>query len=108
MPNLPLQPAPGLAPIPFIQEQPSPMPKPPTQRRHSTRYTPHPFPSPDAYQAGYQQALTDFAIAPLLQHLQTHFDPTWVNLTPTEAEAIAGEPNRSGDRRSHDVSVAIH
>lgn len=45
------------------------------------------------YQAGYQQALTDFALTDLLHHLQTysdrHFNATWVALKPQEAEAIA-------------------
>lgn len=47
----------------------------------------------ESYQAVYQQALVDFAIVPLIQHLETyserHFDATWVSLTIQEAEAIA-------------------
>ena len=44
-------------------------------------------------QAGYQQALDDFAIPLLLHRLQTHsntnFDTTWVTLKPQEAESLA-------------------
>ena len=48
-------------------------------------------------QAGYQQALDDFAIPLLLHRLQTHsntnFDTTWVTLKPQEAESLAALPN---------------
>ena len=47
----------------------------------------------DAYQNGYQQALEDFAIAPLLTRLKTHcdadFDAVWMNLTQPELESLA-------------------
>ncbi len=45
------------------------------------------------YQQGYQQALEDFAIAPLFTHLQTYsdadFDVAWINFTPSELESLA-------------------
>jgi len=53
-----------------------------------------PNPSAEAaYEAGYQQALADFAVAGLLQRLQSfsdaHFDAAWAGLRGQEAEAIA-------------------
>jgi len=49
----------------------------------------------ELYQAGYQQALDDFAIAPLLQCLHTFsdhsFDTDGMVLTTHEAEAIAAQ-----------------
>ena len=49
--------------------------------------------APPLYQAGYQQALIDFAITDLLHHLNTysdpHFDAAWVTLTNQEAETLA-------------------
>ena len=48
---------------------------------------------PEPYQAGYQQALDDFAIPPLLYRLQTYsdhsFDADWVALKDQEAETLA-------------------
>ncbi|MFP4123373.1 MAG: hypothetical protein ACLFWI_20755 [Coleofasciculus sp.] len=45
------------------------------------------------YQQGYQQALEDFAIAPLFTHLETYsepdFDPARMQLTPSELESLA-------------------
>jgi hypothetical protein len=45
------------------------------------------------YQAGYQQALTDFAITDLLCRLKTYsdsnFDAAWMNLTQAELESLA-------------------
>jgi hypothetical protein len=45
------------------------------------------------YQKGYQQALEDFAIAPLLIHLKTYsnadFHGVWMNLTQPELESLA-------------------
>lgn len=45
------------------------------------------------FQAGYQQALTDFAITDLLHciktHSDAHFDATWLALKPTETESLA-------------------
>jgi hypothetical protein len=49
--------------------------------------------SADTYQKGYQQALEDFAIAPLLTRLKTHsdadFDAAWMNLSQPELESLA-------------------
>lgn len=49
--------------------------------------------SKEAFQAGYQQALDDFAIAPLLHRLKTfsdsNFDALWYNLSHQESEVIA-------------------
>ena len=48
---------------------------------------------PEPYQAGYQQALDDFAIPPLLYRLQTYsdanFDAAWVALKTQEAATLA-------------------
>jgi hypothetical protein len=45
------------------------------------------------YQNGYQQALEDFAIAPLFTCLKTYsdadFDAAWMNLTQPELESLA-------------------
>ncbi|HEY9895219.1 MAG TPA: hypothetical protein V6D34_07405, partial [Candidatus Sericytochromatia bacterium] len=45
------------------------------------------------YQKGYQQALEDFAIAPLLTRLKIYsdadFDAAWMNLTQPELESLA-------------------
>lgn len=45
------------------------------------------------FQAGYQQALTDFAISNLLHRLKTysatHFNATWATLNPSETETLA-------------------
>jgi hypothetical protein len=67
-----------------------------TQQRysHSLRYTSQPAVNTTAsYQAGYQQALTDFAITDLLCRLKTYsdasFDATWVALTTQEIETLA-------------------
>jgi len=50
-------------------------------------------PPKEAFHAGYQQALDDFAIAPLLHRLKTfsdsNFDALWYNLSHQEAEVIA-------------------
>ena len=44
-----------------------------------------------SYQKGYQQALEDFALAPLITHLKTYsdadFDAGWMNLTQPELES---------------------
>jgi len=49
--------------------------------------------SAGTYQNGYQQALEDFAIAPLLTRLKTYsdadFDAAWMNLTQPELESLA-------------------
>ena len=48
---------------------------------------------PESYQAGYQRALDDFAIPPLLYRLQTYsdanFDAAWVALKTQESETLA-------------------
>jgi len=45
------------------------------------------------YQKGYQQALEDFAVAPLLTYLKTYsaddFHAAWMNLTQPELESLA-------------------
>ncbi|WP_242043574.1 hypothetical protein [Leptolyngbya sp. FACHB-671] len=65
----------------------------PTKASRSSRSTSKLSTKPELYQAGYQQALHDFAILPLLHRLQSYsnanFDAAWVALTPQEAEAIA-------------------
>ena len=54
---------------------------------------PRPSSKPESYQAGYQQALDDFAIPLLLYRLQTYsdanFDAAWVALKTQEAETLA-------------------
>ena len=60
----------------------------------------------ESFQSGYQQALDDFAITPLLRRLKTfsdsNFDAFWYNLSHQEAEVIAAIliqhliPNLSG------------
>ncbi|MEQ8756262.1 MAG: hypothetical protein RID09_22500 [Coleofasciculus sp. G1-WW12-02] len=49
-------------------------------------------PSELTYQQGYQQALEDFAIAPLFSHVSTYsdadFDATWMNLTQSDRLAL--------------------
>ena len=51
------------------------------------------IPNPALYQAGYQQALTDFAISDLLHRLNTysdaHFAAAWFPLTTPETETLA-------------------
>lgn len=48
--------------------------------------------SPCVYHTGYQQALEDFALAPLLARLKTYsdadFDAAWMNLTQPELESL--------------------
>jgi hypothetical protein len=65
----------------------------PTETSRSSHSTSKLSATPELYQAGYQQALHDFAILPLLHRLQAYsdanFDVAWVALTPQEAEAIA-------------------
>jgi hypothetical protein len=47
----------------------------------------------EAYQAGYQQALNDFAILPLLYQIQNYsdasFDAAWAVVKPQEAKSLA-------------------
>ena len=55
---------------------------------------PKPFiPASELYQAGYQQALIDYAITDLLQSINTysdaHFKAAWVALTTSETETLA-------------------
>ena len=51
------------------------------------------IPDRELYQAGYQQALIDFAITDLLQDINTysdtHFDAAWAALTTQEVETLA-------------------
>jgi hypothetical protein len=47
------------------------------------------------YQKGYQQALEDFTITPLLTHLKTDsdadFDAAWMNLTQAKLESLTAD-----------------
>jgi hypothetical protein len=64
-----------------------------TEAGCSSRDPSQPLPEPELRQAGYQQALDDFAILPLLYRLQTYsdanFDAIWAALIPQEAETLA-------------------
>ena len=59
------------------------------RRRTCGAARPTAIPHPALYEAGYQQALADFAIADLLHRINAHSDQDWAALTPTETEALA-------------------
>lgn len=65
----------------------------PMKATHSSNNPLNNLQKPELYQAGYQQALEDFAILPLLHKLRPcsgdKSDSAWVSLTNQEAEAIA-------------------